>query len=90
VTVRDSLAHSPTTDLPLVADALAATLPVGRTIKITPEVIEAATAGDVALLVTLFAAEVQPDEAELAALQEGDNDGSRASIADTRRERFSK
>lgn len=65
---------------------MAATLPVGRTIRITPEVIEAATAGDVALLITLFAAEVQPDEAELAALQEADDDGSRVSIPDARRE----
>jgi hypothetical protein len=86
MTVRDSLAHFPATDLRLAADALAATLPVGRTIRITPEAIEAAKAGDVALLVTLFAAEVQPDEAELAALQEADDDGSRVSIADARRE----
>jgi hypothetical protein len=86
MTVRDSLAHSPSADLRRAADALAATLPVGRTIRITPEAIEAATAGDVALLVTLFAAEVQPDEAELAALDDAADDGSRISITDARRE----
>ena len=86
MTVRDSLAHFPTTDLRRAADALAATLPVGRTIKITPEAILDATVGDVALLATLFAAEVQPDEVELAALQDAEDDGTRVSIADARRE----
>ena len=58
----------------------------GPPIKITPEAIEAAAAGDVALLVTLFAAEIQPDEAELAALQDAEDDGSRVSIPVDRRD----
>lgn len=88
MTVRDALTHNAMTDLRRAADALAATLPVGRTVKITQEAIDAAAAGDVALLATLFAQAVEPDEADLAALQEAEveDDGSRLLIGEVRKE----
>lgn len=89
MTVHDELeARTPTTDLRRASDALTAALPVGRTVKITPEALDAAAAGDVALLVTLFAEEVEPDPEDLAALREAAlvDDGSRATIDEVRRE----
>lgn len=87
MTVRDALTHHAATDLRRASDALAATLPVGRTLKITQEVIDAAAAGDVALLATLFAQEVEPDEADLAALRDGEteDDGNRLPAGDARK-----
>lgn len=89
VTVHDVLlARTPATDLRRASDALTAALPVGRTVKITPEALDAAAAGDVATLALLFAEEVEPDEIDLAALRDIDADDHEgaASIDDVRRE----
>ena len=48
-------------DVRRATDALIAALPVGRTVEITPDVIAAAAAGDIAQLLTLFAEEVKPE-----------------------------
>jgi hypothetical protein len=59
------------TNLRRATDALIAAMPVGRAVEITPDVIAAAVAGDVvALLLTLFAEEVEPELEELAVLAE--------------------
>jgi hypothetical protein len=49
-------------------------MPVGRAVEITTEVLAAAAAGDVALLLTLFAEEAEPDADELAALADLDRE----------------
>ncbi len=73
VTVRDSLAHSPI-DFQRASEALAGALPVGRAVTITPEILKAAAAGDLGLLATLLAEEVEPDEVDLALLRDIDDD----------------
>lgn len=73
VTLLDALRErSSEADLRRAIDALLQAMPVGRRVEITPEVLEAAAAGDVALLVTLFAEEIEPNEDELVALRELD------------------
>jgi hypothetical protein len=75
-------------DLRRATDALIAALPVGRAVQITHEVV-AAAAGDVALLLTLFAEEVEPEADELAALAELDrepSDRQTLSVEEARRE----
>ena len=71
MTVHDAL-EARSIDLGPATEALTAALPVGRTVTITPEVIEAAIAGDVGLLTLLFAEEVEPDEIDLAMLHDVD------------------
>jgi hypothetical protein len=69
--------------------ALSAAMPVGQAVAITPEVLEAMAAGDVAQLVALFAEEVEPEPEELAALAELDRepaDRRTLSAAEVRRE----
>jgi len=71
VSVRDSLDQS---NFQRASEALAGALPVGRAVTITPEVLEAAAAGDVGLLATLLAAEVEPDEIDSALLRDIESD----------------
>jgi hypothetical protein len=54
------------------AAAIAAALPVDRAVTVDEAILEAARRGDVALVVSLLAEEVEPDEVELAALRELD------------------
>jgi hypothetical protein len=61
-------------DVRRATDAIIAALPVGRAVEITPDVIAAAAAGDIAQLLTLFAEEVKPEPDELAALAELDRE----------------
>ncbi|MGP6158603.1 MAG: hypothetical protein ACLPYS_14055 [Vulcanimicrobiaceae bacterium] len=71
MTILDALREcSSEADLRRATDALIAAMPVGRAVEITPDVIGAAAAGDVAQLLTLFAEEVEPEPKELAALAE--------------------
>jgi len=67
---------------------LAAALPVDRQVELTEEVVRAAAAGDVALVMTLLAPEEGPEPGELDALAEADakDDGSRVDSATVRRE----
>jgi hypothetical protein len=51
---------------------LARIVPLGRPILLTDEIVAAARAGDIVLLTALLAEEVQPDEDEIAALRELD------------------
>lgn len=89
VTVLDALRErSSEAERNRATDALLAAMPVDRPVAITSEVLEAAFAGDVALLVTLFAEEVDPEPGELEELREAEraDDGSRATIDEVRRE----
>jgi hypothetical protein len=83
-TVADKAERSSEVDLRRAIDALIAAMPADRAVKITPEVVDAAVAGDVALLGTLLAPEVEADEIDLAALRDADaaDDGSRVSLDD--------
>jgi hypothetical protein len=67
---------------------LAAAIPVDRNVELTEEVIRAAVAGDVALVVTLLAPEEELEPGELEALAEADalDDGSRVDLATVRRD----
>jgi hypothetical protein len=69
---------------------LARFVPFGRPVVLTEDVLAAARAGDAALVATLLAEEVEPDEDDLAALRELDAgapaDSERTSIDDLRTE----
>lgn len=69
-----------------VASAIAAVLPVDRNVRVTEEVLDAARAGDVALVSMLLAEEVDAEPDELAALETADreNDGTRFTEAEVR------
>jgi hypothetical protein len=88
VTVHDALVERNKADLRLASDTLTAALPVGRAVTITPEALDAAAAGDVGMLATLFAQEIQPDAGDLAALAAADEEdvGTRAVLGDVRSE----
>jgi hypothetical protein len=68
------------------ASAIAAVLPVDRNVRVTEEVLDAARAGDVALVSMLLAEEVEAEPDELAALEAADreNDGTRFTEAEVR------
>ena len=68
------------------ASAIAAVLPVDRNVRVTEEVLDAARAGDVALVSMLLAEEVDAEPDELAALETADreNDGTRFTEAEVR------
>jgi hypothetical protein len=51
---------------------LARIVPLGHPVLLTDEIVAAARAGDAVLLAALLAEEIEPDEAELAALRELD------------------
>jgi hypothetical protein len=75
VTLLDALRErSSEANLRRATDALMAAMPVGRALEITPAVIAAAAAGDVAQLLTLFAEEVEPEPEDFAALAELDRE----------------
>jgi hypothetical protein len=75
VTLLDALRErSSEANLQRATDALIAAMPVGRAVEITPDIIAAAAAGDVAQLLTLFAEETEPEPDELAALAEIDGE----------------
>jgi len=89
VTLLDALRErSHENDPRRAIDALVAAMPVGRAVEITPEVIEAAETGNIALLVSLFAEEDEPEPDELEMLADAArlDDGSRATVAEVRRE----
>jgi hypothetical protein len=69
-----------------VASAIAAVLPLDRNVRVTEEVLDAARAGDVALVSMLLAEEVDAEPDELAALETADreNDGTRFTEAEVR------
>ena len=54
-----------TADVRAAVDVLFAALPVGRPVAITAEVLDAALAGDRALLATFFAEEEAPEDGDL-------------------------
>ena len=54
------------------AAAIGAALPVNRAVTVGEAVLAAARRGDIALVITLLAEEVEPEEFELAALREID------------------
>jgi len=68
------------------ASAIAAVLPVDRNVRVTEEVLDAARAGDVALVSMLLAEEVDAKPDEFAALEAADkeNDGTRFTAAEVR------
>ena len=61
------------------ASAIAAALPVGRNVRVTEEILDAARAGNVALVSMLLAEDVDAEPDEIAALETADreNDGTR-------------
>ena len=56
------------------ASAIGALLPVDRGVLVTDEVLDAARAGDLALVVMLLAEEVEPEPDEIAALENADRE----------------
>jgi hypothetical protein len=66
-------------DAQRAATTIAAVLPVDRNVRVTADVLDAARAGDVALVSMLLAEEVHAEPDELAALEAADreNDGTR-------------
>jgi len=68
------------------ASAIGALLPVDRGVLVTDEVLDAARAGDLALVVMLLAEEVEPEPDEIAALENADreDDGTRLTTAEIR------
>ena len=72
------------------ASAIAAFLPVGRDVRVTDEVLEAARAGDALLVSLLLAEEVDAEPDEIAALEaaerENELDGRLYTADEIRRE----
>jgi hypothetical protein len=68
------------------ASAIGALLPVDRGVLVTDEVLDAARAGDLALVVMLLAEEVEPEPDEIAALENADreDDGTRLTTTEIR------
>jgi hypothetical protein len=68
------------------ASAIGALLPVDRGVLVTDEVLDAARAGDLALVVMLLAEEVEPEPDEIAALENADreDDGNRLTTTEIR------
>jgi hypothetical protein len=92
MTVLERLRSTGATDeeAQLIASAIAASLPVGRDVRVTDEVLDAARAGDAVLVSMLLAEEVEAEPDELAALEsaarENALDGHTYSAEDIRRE----
>jgi hypothetical protein len=90
MTVIDRLrsAGAPEAEAQRAASAIGALLPVNRAVLVTDEVLAAARAGDVALVVTLLAEEVDPEpgELEILAAAHAEDDGTRYSAAEIRAE----
>jgi hypothetical protein len=68
------------------ASAIGALLPVDRGVLVTDEVLDAARAGDLALVVMLLAEEVEPEPDEIAKLEDADreDDGNRLTTTEIR------
>lgn len=68
------------------ASAIGALLPVDRGVLVTDEILDAARAGDLALVVMLLAEEVEPEPDEVAALENADreDDGTRLTTTEIR------
>jgi hypothetical protein len=83
MTVIDRLrsAGAPEAEAQKAASAIGALLPVNRDVRITDELLDAARAGNVALVVMLLAEEVKADPDEITALEafDRDDDGVRYS-----------
>jgi hypothetical protein len=76
VTVLDRLRSTGATDDEALraASVIAAFLPVGRNVRVTDEVLDAARAGDALLISMLLAEEVDPEPDEIAALEAADRE----------------
>jgi hypothetical protein len=69
------------------AAVIAAVLPVDRNVRVTEEILDAARAGDIALVSMLLAEEVDAEPDEVAALEAADreNDDARSTETELRR-----
>jgi len=82
--LREQLGDADESAYGRVLRVLAAAIPVHRNVELTAEVVRAAVAGDVALVVTLLVSEEELEPGELEALAEADalDDGSRVRPCD--------
>jgi len=73
------MAGAPEAEAQRAASAIGSLLPVDRAVLVTDEVLDAARAGDVALVVMLLAEEVKTEPDEIAAIEaaRGEDDGTR-------------
>ncbi len=79
-------AGAPEDEAQRAASAIGGLLPVDRGVLVTDEVLDAARAGDLALVVMLLAEEVEPEPDEIAALENADreDDGNRLTTTEIR------